>query len=117
VTAEKRTVLIVDDEADIRDSLTDALADEGYQVMSAANGREALRLLPDVPRPCAIILDIIMPVMSGTDFYRELRADPKLADIPVLISTSNPSRAPGSLPIVKKPINLERLLSAVETLF
>ena len=117
MTAEKRTVLIVDDEADIRDSLTDALADEGYQVISAANGREALRLLPDVPRPCAIILDIIMPVMSGTDFYRELRADPKLADIPVLISTSNPSRAPGSLPIVKKPINLERLLSAVETLF
>lgn len=114
---ETRTVLVVDDEPDIRDSLKDALGDEGYAVLGASNGQEALRLLPTLRRPCAIILDIIMPVMSGTEFYQQLRANPAMADIPVLISTSDPSRAPQSVPIVKKPINLERLLSVVAALF
>lgn len=112
-----KTVLIVDDEADIRESLQDALEDEGYAVVLAANGKEAIQLLPSLPRPCAIVLDIIMPVMSGTDFYKAMRAMPELADIPVLISTSDPSRAPTGIPILKKPVNLERFLAAVETLF
>jgi CheY-like chemotaxis protein len=113
----RKTVLIVDDEADIRESLQDALEDEGYAVVLAANGKEAIQLLPSLPRPCAIVLDIIMPVMSGTDFYKAMRARPELADIPVLISTSDPSRAPTGIPILKKPVNLERFLAAVETLF
>ena len=112
-----KTVLVVDDEADIRDSLKDALADEGYSVLSASNGQEAMRLLPSLKRPCAIILDIIMPVMSGTEFYHHLRSHPELADIPVLISTSDPSRAPQSVPVMRKPINLDRLLSVVAALF
>ena len=112
-----KTVLIVDDEEDIRDSLKDALDDEGYSVLAAANGQEALRLLPILTRPCAIILDIIMPVMSGTEFYKHLRANPEMADIPVLISTSDPSRAPQSVPVMKKPVNLDRMLAVVAALF
>jgi CheY-like chemotaxis protein len=114
---DERTVLIVDDEADIRDSLGDALGDEGYTVVTAANGKEALALLPGLKRPCAIILDIIMPVMSGTDFYRAMRETPESADIPVVVSTSDPSRAPDRLPVLKKPVNLERLLTVVAALF
>jgi CheY-like chemotaxis protein len=112
-----RTVLVVDDEADIRESLRDALGDEGYAVVVAANGKEALEILPALPKPCAVILDIIMPVMSGTELYEAMRTTPALADIPVLISTSDPSRAPGRVPLMKKPINLDRLLDAVARLF
>ena len=107
----------MDDEADIRDSLKDALGDEGYSVLAAANGQEAMRLLPSLKRPCAIILDIIMPVMSGIELYHHLRSNPELADIPVLISTSDPSRAPRSVPVMRKPVNLERLLAVVAALF
>jgi CheY-like chemotaxis protein len=112
-----KTVLVVDDEADIRESLRDALGDEGYAVVVASNGKEALELLPALPKPCAVILDIIMPVMSGTELYEAMRATPALADIPVLISTSDPSRAPVRVPVMKKPINLDRLLAAVASLF
>jgi CheY-like chemotaxis protein len=113
----QKTVLIVDDEADIRESLQDALGDEGYSVVLASNGREALQLLPTLPRPCAVILDIIMPVMSGTELYQTMQANPQLAGIPVLISTSDPSRAPGGVPMLKKPVNLDRLLAAVAAFF
>jgi two-component system, sensor histidine kinase and response regulator len=113
----QRTLLIVDDETDIREFLRDALAEEGYTIQVANNGREALRLLRTLDRPCAVILDIIMPVMSGTEVYSAMRRDPALADIPVLVSTSDPSRAPNQVPVLKKPINLDRLLAVVAGLF
>jgi CheY-like chemotaxis protein len=112
-----RTVLVVDDEPDIRESLRDALGDEGYSVFLASNGREALKILPDLERPCAVILDMIMPVMSGTELYSVLRTTPELADIPVLISTSDPSRAPGRVPVMRKPVDLDRLLLVLAGFF
>jgi CheY-like chemotaxis protein len=112
-----RTVLVVDDEPDIRESLRDALEDEGYDVVTAANGREALTVLPGLPRPLAMILDIIMPVMSGAELYTALQADPLLASIPVVVSTSDPSRAPAGVLLMRKPIDLDRLLAVIEGLF
>ena len=112
-----RTVLVVDDEPDIRESLRDALEDEGYDVVTAANGREALTVLPGLPRPLAMILDIIMPVMSGAELYTALQADPHLASIPVVVSTSDPSRAPAGVLLMRKPIDLDRLLAVIEGLF
>jgi CheY-like chemotaxis protein len=112
-----KTLLIVDDEIDIRESLRDALADEGYTILVASNGKEALQMARVLQRPCAVILDIIMPVMSGTEVYHALKQDPNLADIPVLISTSDPSRAPSQVPVLKKPINLDRLLAVVSGVF
>ena len=115
--SEPRTVLIVDDEADIRDSLRDALEDEGYRVAVARNGKEALEVLATLAQPVAVILDIIMPVMSGTEFYTAIQANPRYAKMPVLISTSDASRAPAGVLLMKKPIDLERLLDAVAKLF
>jgi CheY-like chemotaxis protein len=112
-----KTVLVVDDEADIRESLRDVLEDEGYRVLVAANGEEALARLRSMERPCAVILDIIMPVMSGTEVYAAMQADPALADVPLVISTSDPSRAPHGPLIMKKPVDLARLLSALATFF
>lgn len=112
-----KTVLVVDDEPDIRESLRDALEDEGYDVVTAANGREALTVLPGLRRPLAMILDIIMPVMSGVELYSLLQADPELATIPVVVSTSDPSRAPAGVLLMRKPIDLDRLLAVIAGLF
>lgn len=112
-----KTVLVIDDEADIRDSLKEVLVEEGYNVVVAANGRQALDLVARLPRPCAIILDLIMPVMSGIEFYTALRARPGCADIPVVVSTSDPARAPSGVLIMKKPISVGRLLRTVDILF
>jgi CheY-like chemotaxis protein len=112
-----RTVLVVDDEPDIRESLKEALVDEGYLVEVAANGRQALDLLPQLNRPCAVIMDIIMPIMSGIELYAAMRAIPALADIPVVVSTSDPSRAPSGVLIMRKPIDLGRLLKTVDGMF
>jgi CheY-like chemotaxis protein len=109
-------VLVVDDDVDFRESLRDVLRDEGYAVTMAANGQEALDLLPGLKRPCGIILDLEMPVMNGNQFYRAMSAFPALADIPVMILTCDPSFAPGGLPKLKKT-SLDRLLTTVAALF
>jgi CheY-like chemotaxis protein len=109
-------VLVVDDDTDLRESVGDVLRDEGYAVTLASNGREALELLPGLRRPCAVVLDLAMPVMSGTEFYRAMSALPALADIPVGVLTCDPSLAPDGLPKMKKT-SVERLLKMVGGLF
>jgi len=113
----QNTLLIVDDDIDMREALRDVLAEEGYRVVLAANGKVALGLLPTLQRPCGIILDITMPIMSGIEFYRAMRAVPDLADIPVVFLTSDPSAVPSGSPIMSKTIRLERLLGTVTSLF
>ena len=113
----QNTILVVDDDADMRESLRDVLGAEGYTVILACNGKVALDLLPTLPRPCGIILDITMPVMGGIAFYQAMRAVPNLADIPVVFLTSNSSAAPSGVPMMQKTIGLERLLGMVAALF
>jgi len=110
------TVLVVDDDTDLRESLGDVLRGEGYAVTLASNGREALDLLPGLKRPCAVVLDMEMPVMSGIEFYRAMSEIPALADIPVAVLTCNPSLAPSGLPKMKKTC-VELLLTMVGGLF
>jgi two-component system response regulator (stage 0 sporulation protein F) len=111
------TVLVVDDERNIRETLEDALRDEGYEVAVASNGREALELLAHLPRPLAVVLDMLMPIMSGREVYQAMQQDPRLNDVPVLISTSDPARAPSGVLTMKKPINLTNLLTTVRSFF
>jgi CheY-like chemotaxis protein len=115
--AADKTVVVVDDEEDIRETLRDVLEDEGYRVLVAANGREALDHLASISPPCAVVLDIIMPVMSGTEVYEAMQADPRLAAIPLLVATSDPSRAPSGVLMMRKPFDVERLLAGVAALF
>lgn len=112
----KNSVLVVDDDADLRDSLADLLREEGYAVTLAANGQEALDLLRGLKRPCGVVLDIAMPEMTGTEFYDAMRAEPALADIPVAIFSCDLSHAPGAIPRLKKT-NLKQLLSTIARLF
>jgi CheY-like chemotaxis protein/predicted transcriptional regulator len=78
-------VLVVDDDADIRQQLAEILAEEGYDVITAANGREALDRLRDGGRPSLILMDLSMPVMDGWALRAELKKDPRMQEIPVVL--------------------------------
>jgi len=118
--ARQRRVLIVEDNADLRAVLVDALSDTDYEIGEASNGREALQLseswLPD-----AILLDLMMPDMDGAEFLRMRRERPFLARVPVMVLTAHPFHHKlldglGATVVVRKPYNLDALLDAVATM-
>jgi CheY-like chemotaxis protein len=86
--AGPKRVLIVDDEASIRNVLADILREEGYGVLTATNGAQALGVL-SAHAVDAIVLDLAMPVMNGVVFRREQLLRPKLAAIPVVLLSAN----------------------------
>lgn len=109
------TVLIVDDEIALRDTLRDAFEDEGFEVAVASNGREALeRLAGEQIR--AVVLDLVMPVMGGAEVIEAMGKDPRLAAIPVVVVTSDPTRAPAGHVTFQKPLKLDVLIDAVARL-
>ena len=87
-TATPKRILVVDDEADVRNYLKTALEDAGFQVETANDGLEALEAVRRAP-PDLISLDLVMPRHSGAKFYRELHRDKALSHIPVLIVTGH----------------------------
>lgn len=80
----KKTILLVDDEPDMLDTISNYLKERGFRAELANNGREAVKLLEKV-KPDLIILDIMMPVMNGFEFLHFLKTYPQHADIPVII--------------------------------
>ncbi len=109
-------VLLVEDEPDLRETLRDALEAKSFRVATAANGQEALQLLGSQPPPDVVIFDLAMPVLDGNGLYRKMQADPKLANIPVLVSTADPTHAPRGLVVLKKPVQIKRILDEVALL-
>ena len=109
-------VLIVEDDADLREMMSQLIALEGYRAHTVANGREALEYLRREHRPELILLDLMMPVMDGWEFRREQRKDPAIADVPVVVlSALDPSRGAdiGAIEFLKKPLDFDRLLALV----
>ncbi|HVS29998.1 MAG TPA: response regulator [Thermoanaerobaculia bacterium] len=82
------TVLVVDDDPSIRRLIVAALKREGYEFLEAPNGREALELMR-TKEPDVVVLDLMMPILSGWDVLRERQGDPKLQLIPVIIVSAN----------------------------
>ena len=114
-----RVIFVVDDDAGIRESLEDVLAGEGYCVVSATDGSDALGKLRASPHrlPCVILLDLMMPVMTGSQFYAEKQRDPRLASIPVVLLSADAlvrekARAFGA-EYLAKPVKLELILEAI----
>jgi two-component system response regulator MprA len=117
----RRLVLIVDDDADIREILAEILVEVGFEVLTAANGREALALVRDAGlRPSLIVLDLMMPIMDGYGFLEQRSSDPALASIPVAIVTAghgvDRARIGEGIPIVAKPFEAPHLLDVLHAL-
>jgi CheY-like chemotaxis protein len=109
------SVLVVDDESDIREAVSEVLADEGYLVHGAGDGAEALRKARAL-HPHLVLLDLMMPGMNGWEFRAAQRGDPELRDIPVVVLSAL-GRVSGmeAADFIQKPFDLERLLSSVRT--
>lgn len=111
-------VLIVDDDRDIRETTALLLEEHGHQVISAANGQEALRLMQQGPRPDFVVLDLMMPVMSGWELRGQMLRHPDLATIPTIVISGDTKavarradlRVDGYL---SKPFELDDLLSQI----
>jgi two-component system, sensor histidine kinase and response regulator len=109
-----KTIVIVDDEPGTNETLRDVFEDEGFAVETARDGQEGLSVLRGLSvRPCVVILDLLMPNLDGLAMLDAMKRDPALADLPVLITTSDPSRAPSGVLIIKKPVDLSILIENV----
>jgi CheY-like chemotaxis protein len=111
----KHTVLVVEDDVDLREMLRDLLELEGFHTVGASEGGEALSALPTIEHVCVVVLDLLMPGMNGWDFFDALKSSPHYAETPVIVTTSAPNRAPaGATAVMAKPVDVERLLAAVQ---
>jgi CheY-like chemotaxis protein len=107
-------VLVIDDEEDVRETLRDVVEMEGCSAVLAASALEGMKIL-ERHKPCLIILDLMMPGMNGAEMLTLLRHDENLSGLPVLMSTSAPSRAPAGVALLPKPIDLETLCRWIRT--
>ena len=111
------TVLIVEDDADLRQFLECALTENGYETVSAQNGRDALIQMA-ARKPSVVLLDLHMPVMDGWTFRREQLDDPRKASVPVVAVTAHydPGDVERTLGVkcVPKPMQLDDVLAQLQ---
>jgi len=110
-----RSVLVIEDDEDISDSMSSILEDAGYRVNACANGRDALDRLQREPAD-AIVLDLMMPVMNGWEFVTAKRADPSIAEIPVVAVSADSSAKATAIRAdryIPKPFDADELVAAV----
>ncbi|WP_408095953.1 response regulator [Peredibacter sp. HCB2-198] len=110
-----KTILIVEDDDDIRNVMIDLLESEGYTTKAATNGKEALDALGSMAKPCLVLLDMMMPIMNGRQFLDTIMSDTLLAPIPVLIvsAVADKTNTEGSIGFLKKPIDIDVVLNVV----
>jgi len=109
-------ILIVEDDADLREMMAQLLTLEGYRASTVANGREALEYLSQGDKPDVILLDLMMPVMDGWEFRRQQQADAQISKVPVIVlSALDQNRASdvNADAFLKKPLDFDRLLELV----
>lgn len=109
-----RTILVVEDEKDLRDMMREILELNGYSVVTAVDGQAALEALEQIEHLGLVLLDLLMPRMNGWDFLKEMRGRADYATVPVVVHSSSIAGAPeGATRVLKKPIELERFLDVV----
>jgi CheY-like chemotaxis protein len=113
-----RSILVVEDDPDLRGALAALLEDAGYDVVEAEHGLEALERLRSGTAFCLIVLDLFMPRMNGWAFRAEQVKDPRLAGIPVLMISADSHAAqralsPGVVAAMTKPVEFARVLQVV----
>lgn len=115
----QKTILVVEDDDDIRTSLQEILESLGYNVACARNGKEALECLANSkPLPSLVLLDLMMPVMSGYEFLKRKEVEQSISHVPVVIVSAivDQSQIPADhvKTYIKKPIDIDRLVEAIE---
>jgi CheY-like chemotaxis protein len=116
VPVDRPSILVIEDDPGIRDTVSECLAFEGYSVAQASNGAEGLEYLHGAPTPELIVLDLVMPVMNGTEFIERMRSEPALASIPVVLMTAagpSPTAIMQAEDHLYKPFDLSTLLDVV----
>jgi DNA-binding response OmpR family regulator len=117
---EKKRILCIEDEAEMIELTRLVLVREGFEVMGAVGGKEGLELMAQY-KPDLVLLDLMMPDIDGWDVYRQMKADPKLADVPVIIVTARAQSIDKVLGLqvvkvddyVTKPFGPKELLAAI----
>lgn len=115
-----RSILVVEDDDDLRDAMVFTLLDEGYEVTVAADGRDALDLLHTMQRPALVLVDLMMPVMDGRALVNAMREHEALAKIPVVVISGFSgllSNIPPADGVLKKPVDRNELLETVRRFF
>lgn len=112
-------VLVIDDDEDIREALDDVLTMDGYDVVTACDGREGLDRLHQEQDTGLILLDLMMPGMNGWEFRAQQLQEPNLATIPVVVisadrNASRAAQALGAAAYLNKPVELEELLQTTQ---
>jgi CheY-like chemotaxis protein len=115
-------VLVIEDDATIREAVAEVLGYEGYEVRTARDGAEGMNMLEAIPGPTLVLLDMMMPVMNGWQFLAAQKNRTKFADISVVIVSAAPEDralldADGPLPVegmLRKPIDVDMLLRVVD---
>jgi CheY-like chemotaxis protein len=112
---DRQTVLLVEDNNDIRSVMTDILEDEGYAAEPARGGREAIeKLSSDGLLPSLVLLDFTMPDVTGLDVLRVIRENDRLKSVPVLMMTAfSPSLVPDGVQCIPKPMDVMKLLGTI----
>jgi signal transduction histidine kinase len=117
--ASGRSLLVVEDDADIREALDGLLSMEGFRVTGCSNGREALDWLRASPKPDLILLDLMMPIMDGWQFRVAQKDDPELANIPVLALSADSTAKAAAIDAeayLKKPVDYDTLIATIDRL-
>ena len=111
------SILVVEDDFAVREVLQETLEFEGYCVTTAINGKDGLEKLRGIPKPCLVLLDMMMPIMGGREFLDAVLSDAFLAPIPVVIvsATVDEAEAKGAKGVLKKPVSVDILLRMVES--
>lgn len=112
------TVLLVEDDAGTRDAIHELLVGHQYTVVDARDGSSALTLVKSEPRPCVIVLDLMMSAMNGDEFRAAQLADPSVRDIPVILVSgvrdlAERARALGVAAYLPKPFNVDGLIASI----
>lgn len=112
---DKKQILVIEDDPEIQAALRTALEFFDYEVVSAFNGKEGLEKLAAMDRkPCAILLDLMMPVMNGWQFAEALEGKPEYSGIPIVVITAWPDKKlEQAKATLSKPIRFEELQEAV----